>query len=151
MSHGLFTDKTWRPSVESIEEALGLSLPLWHELGTYLRTNFRTKEELVFLYGKEYGWALRFQISGKLLCALFPNADYFVTLMVMSQAHLKLIEGIKLHQKVKSAIQSANPYREGKWLFIRSETGEDMEDLQLLLQMKYATSKGHGSGAKRSG
>ena len=92
MSHGLFTDKSVSLKVENIEKELGSSLAQWQELSAYIRKSWRIKEELRFLYGKDYGWALRFQCGGKLLCALFPNRSYFVTLLIINQALLKQIK-----------------------------------------------------------
>jgi hypothetical protein len=55
MSHSLFTDKSVSLKVEIIEKELGRSLVQWQELSAYIRKNGRTKEELRFLYGKDYG------------------------------------------------------------------------------------------------
>lgn len=141
MSHGFFTEKSLPPKIELIEKELGSSLSYWRSLTVFIRAACKPREELRFLYGKDYGWALRFQSRSKLLCALFPNKGYFVTLLIMSRAQLKQVKGMKVSKNIQSAIESAHSYREGKWLFIQSEGKEDIIGIQALVEMKLASEK----------
>jgi hypothetical protein len=119
----------------------------------FIRTKLQTTEALQFLYGKDYGWALRFQRGGKLLCALFPNKGYFVALLIMNQAQLKQIERMRVTKNIQSALEKANFYREGKWLFIQSENEKDMKGIRTLLEIKLAPAKAlnGAKNGKRSG
>jgi hypothetical protein len=141
VSHSYFTEKSLPPKMEFIEKELQSSFSHWQSLTVFIRATCKTTEELRFLYGKDYGWALRFQSGNKLLCALFPNKGYFVTLLIVSQAQLKQIQGMKVSNNIQSAIESANSYREGKWLFIRSEAKEDIKGIRVLVEMKLASAK----------
>jgi hypothetical protein len=60
MSIGLFTDKKRQPSDAEIRAALGDRLPLWEELAQSIRQSYpAAQEDIKFLYGQKYGWALR--------------------------------------------------------------------------------------------
>src|SRR5271157_2788915 len=64
MSWGIFIDKNYKPTIEDTYNTLSISKPLFVYLVNYIESNFKTHYELKF-YGKNYGWALRFNKSGK--------------------------------------------------------------------------------------
>jgi len=153
MSFSSFTDKSCRPKESIIEQELESCLPLWQSLAGFIRSHYRTKDELKCLYGKSYGWALRFQSGGALLTAMFPNKGHFVTQIILNSEQLNQTETMKLHKNAVRSLESANLYREGKWLFIRTEGDGDIEDIRALLQLKLSPAKARSTSinGKRSG
>jgi hypothetical protein len=99
----------------------------------------RTQEDFKFLYGKPYGWGIRFRPKSKLLVVLYPNLSHFVVKIILGPEQLKELARFPLHPNAKDAIQSANLYPEGKWLFIRVDSREDIEDVRELLKLKMKT------------
>ena len=73
MSIGAFTDKKQRPSETEIRDMMGTGLSDWDELVQFVREKYSPEEEFRFLYGKKYGWALRFQMRRKLLTSFYPT------------------------------------------------------------------------------
>ncbi len=73
MSIGCFTDKKVQPDESAIIQAVGPKLSAWQALVQYIRENYPVKEDVKFLYGKTYGWALRFQVKSQVLTALYPT------------------------------------------------------------------------------
>ncbi len=136
MSAGAFTDKSRRPKKDEVTETLGSSFTRWTSLVEFLRRSCAAAEDFKFLYGCSYGWALRFRNKGKLLTSLFPNRGYFVAQIILNKNGLKDANGLKLHKNALNAIKTANPYPEGKWLFIPMKSDVDVRDAKALIGLK---------------
>src|SRR5512147_2747302 len=109
MSIGCFTDKGNRPTESQILEAVGLKLPLWHELIRLIRESYPVQEDFKFLYGKTYGWALRFRIKGQVLTSLYPTRGGFTAQVNLSPEAVERAQGMGLGHAVQQAIERANP------------------------------------------
>lgn len=155
MSIGLFIEKACPPSEVEISKALGPKLQSWNELSRWLAQTLRAQRELRYMYGKKYGWALRFQIRGKLLCALYPTQSGFTAQVILNQSALEQVTQFKLSNNVKQAIDRAHLYAEGKWLFIPVQSELDSATVKRLLMLKagggsqVSSSKVPASVAKR--
>jgi hypothetical protein len=136
MSIGLFTDKDHQPTDTQVVEAIGLRLPLWHALVHFVREQYPVQEDFKFLYGKNYGWALRFRIKGKLLVSLYPTQGGFTAQVNLSSDAIEKAQRMKLSKNVQQAIARAHPYPEGRWLFIAVESEKDLRDIQRLVALR---------------
>ena len=136
MSIGLFTDKHHEPTDEEIIAALGSKLPLWQELIQYLREIYRPQEDFRFFYGKDYGWARRFRIKGRLLTTLYPRRDGYTAQVILNPAAVEMAQQMNLGQNTQAAIGRAKPYPEGRWLFVLVESESDVGDLQQLIGLR---------------
>ena len=139
MSIGFFTDKGNRPTEAQILEAVGSRLPLWHALIGFVREQYPVQEDFKFLYGKTYGWALRFRIKGQLLVSLFPTQGGFTAQVNLSPDAIEKALTMKMSENVQQAISRANPYPEGRWLFIPVEREEDFGDVKRLVAIRVET------------
>lgn len=136
MSIGAFTDKKHRPTEDEIQQVIGPKLSAWQKLIQFIRENYPSEEDFKFLYGKKYGWALRFRIRGKLLTSLYPTEKGFTVQINLSQAAIEQVQGMKPGENVQEAIARANPYPEGRWLFIPIGSADDIRDIQQLLALR---------------
>jgi hypothetical protein len=141
MSIGIFTDKNRQPTDTEIFEAIGPMLPAWRVLVKFIRENYSAQEDFKFLYGKKYGWALRFRIKGKLLTSLYPTQNGFTAQINLSPAAIEQTERMKLGKNVQQAIERAHPYPEGRWLFVPVESENDIRDIQHLLTLRSETKR----------
>jgi hypothetical protein len=141
MSVGVFTDKKHQPSEEEIHKVIGPKLPVWQELVQYIRENYPSDEDFKFLYGKKYGWALRFRIRGKLLTSLYPTAGGVTVQINLGPAAIERAQGMGLGENVQEVIAKATPYPEGRWLFIPVRSTEDIRDIQQLLALRVETKR----------
>jgi hypothetical protein len=114
MSIGLFTDKGHQPTDTQILEAIGPKLPLWHALVRFVQEQYPVQEDFRFLYGKNYGWALRFRIKGQLLVSLYPTQGGFTAQINLSSNAIEKAQRMRLGKNVQQAIARANPYPEGR-------------------------------------
>lgn len=138
---GVFTDKNNQPTEEEILKAIGPKLSAWWELVQYIRENYQADEDFKFLYGKKYGWALRFRIRGKLLTSLYPSEGGFTVQVNLSQEAIEQAQGMELGDNVQEAISRATPYPEGRWLFIPVGSEEDIRAIQQLLALRVDTKR----------
>lgn len=111
---------------------------LWDEIVAHIRKTYKSVEDFKFLYGKNYGWGYRFRVKGKLLTALYPIDGGFTVQIILSPEAVETARSISKSQNVRKAIDEANPYPEGRWLFIRVEDAVDLEDIYRLLELKTA-------------
>jgi hypothetical protein len=139
MSFGIFTDKKQHPSEVEIHSTMGESLNLWQSLVADLRQAYPAEEDFKFMYGKNYGWALRFRIKGKLLVNLYPNKDYFCAQVNLSPEAVERALGMNLGPHSHDAIASAHPYPEGRWVFIPVDSEADRQDILRLLRLRVET------------
>jgi Protein of unknown function (DUF3788) len=136
MGIGLFTDKSHQPTDAQVLEAIGPKLPLWHALVHFVREEYPVQEDFKFLYGKNYGWALRFRVKGKLLVSLYPTQAGFTAQVNLSSDAIEKAQSMKLSKNVQQAIARAHPYPEGRWLFISVESEKDMRGVQRLVALR---------------
>ena len=136
MSIGAFTVKTSKPTDDEVVNALGPSYQRWLSLVEHLGGGYKAGADFAFLYGRGYGWALRFRLKGKLLTALFPNNGYFSVQVNLNRTQLAKADGMQLHKNAMSAIREATLYAEGKWTFIPVHGEADLKDAQKLIRLK---------------
>ena len=136
MSIGIFTDKGDCPTEAQILETIDSRLPLWHELIRHVRELYPVQEDFKFLYGKTYGWALRFRIKKQLLVSLFPTQGGFTAQVNLSPEAIEKTLSMNMSGNVQRAIARAHPYPEGRWLFIPVESDEDVCDVKRLVAMR---------------
>lgn len=138
MSFSAFTDKNYQPAQDEMEAVIGPKIVEWKQIIQFIRVNFFSQEDLKFLYGKKYGWAIRFRIKGKLLTSLYPTEGGFTVQIILSQKDIDKGLGMGLGENVREVIEKASSYPEGKWLFIEIKSSEDIRDVKSLLSIKTA-------------
>lgn len=136
MSIGSFTDKQHQPAEDEIRAAIGPRLPLWEALVAHVRAAYRCEEDWRFLYGKAYGWGLRFRGKGQLLTNLYPAEGGFVVQINLSPVGVEQARATATGAAVHAAIERAKPYPEGRWLFIRVAADDDLRDVEALLALR---------------
>jgi hypothetical protein len=136
---GIFIDKNRKPAKTEILEAIGPMISIWQKLIHYIREKHLVQEDFKFMYGKNYGWALRFRIKGKLLVALYPSKSGFTAQVILNPEAIRKSQKIKFGENVRETISQAHPYPEGRWLFIPVKSGKDFRDIQQLLELRVGT------------
>lgn len=126
-----------RPTEDEIENTIGENSLLWSDMRKYLEQNYDFAPELVY-YGKKYGWTIRYRKSCKTLCSLFPEKDAFTVLVVLGMKEVKKTYSMinKLNSEVRSLFENTEQLRDGRWLWIRVLTKDDIESIKLLLNTK---------------
>ncbi len=146
MSVGVFTDKQHQPTMDEIFAVLGDARPMWDQLVEYVSASYRARTDFGF-YGKNYGWAQRLRKSGKAVLSLYPRQGGFTAQIVLLEPGVQEALRSSVGPNARHAIASANPYPEGRWLFVDVESDLDVADVKTLLSLKMrpATSQARGA------
>jgi hypothetical protein len=140
MSIGVFSTKEHQPTMGEIFASLGSKRVLWEKLTLFITDNYRTRDDFAF-YGKNLGWAKRFRKSGKALLSLYPGKESFTAQIILGQTETEKASSLKLSNKVKKILEDAHQYTEGRWVFIKIESEQDINDVQQLLMVKFSPVK----------
>jgi hypothetical protein len=129
LSIGAFVDKEHQPTMEEIRALIGSKKELWENLTGFIAGNYRVRSDLTF-YGKNYGWALRFRKAGKALLSMNPREGSFTVQIILGEATAEEAARLKLGKNVKKVLQNAHQFPEGRWLFVRVGSTQDIRDTQ---------------------
>ncbi|MGD0165838.1 MAG: DUF3788 family protein [Gaiellaceae bacterium] len=135
MSHGVFGERATRPTEIEVETALGGAAPLWTELVSFVEGSFPVRSDWKF-YGKNYGWALAFKKSGKALVSLYPGAGSFRAQLILRDDQIARVPDTLMILELRAAIDGANPYAEGRWIFLAVVSERELEVVKRLIEIR---------------
>jgi hypothetical protein len=138
MSFERMLDKEHRPTAKEITDYLGRdAAEAWNDIVAFLEDNYNFTPEAVF-GGKKYGWAVRYRRSGKSLCTLHPEKGAFTVLIVLGggETEQTLADLPNFSPDVANLISGAKQYHDGRWLWLRVLSKDDITDIKHLLQIK---------------
>jgi len=134
MSKGIFTDKNHKPTEKEVYEVISSIKPLWEDLISFIEDNYKISGEFKF-YGKNFGWALRYRKSGKVIISIYPGENEFMAQIILNGEEVKNALKSDISSETKEIIENKEPIREGKWIYLKvtSKTGlSDIKDLILV-------------------
>lgn len=135
MGIGAFSDKQHQPAMREILASIGSKKELWEKLDHFIVDNYRTRPDFAFC-GKNYGWALRYRKAGKALLSMYPGNGNFTVQIVLGPTHVEKAYSLKLGKNARNVLENAHQFPEGRWLFIRTRSRQDIADIQQLLLLK---------------
>lgn len=135
MSKGYFTDKATRPNDNSIIDILGESKENWDLLFKHLTVESKLKGEYKF-YGVNYGWAIRFNKSGRSIIALYPDKDHFTVQLILNGNQVDFALKEDLQPQTLKSIEETEPIHEGKWIFTKINKETDLMDIIKLINIR---------------
>ena len=133
---GCFVDRTRVPRRASVRRVLAGARPAWDDLEAHLAENYRLKSSFHYMYGERYGWALRFERSGRLALAMYPNHGHLTIQIILSQAQIAVANTMDLPPRIVRVIERARNYPEGRWLFIPVRSAKGAKELRSLIALK---------------
>jgi hypothetical protein len=140
---GTFIDKQRQPTMDEVFAALGDARPAWEHLVEYVSASYRVQSDFRY-YGKSYGWAQRIRKGSKALLSLYPRQGGFAVQIVLVESGVQEALRGNLGPNARRAIAAANPYPEGRWLFVDVESDEDVADVKTLLGLKARPAESQG-------
>lgn len=131
-------DKNNKPTYEDIINYLGKRIHNnWDTINDFIDTNYDILPE-IFFYGLKYGWCLRYRKNGKTFCTLFPENGAFTILIIHGKKEIVQTNAMikEFCKNTQDIIQNTKQYHDGKWLWIRVVSLDDVDDVIKLLQIK---------------
>jgi hypothetical protein len=135
MSKGVFTDKTHRPTETEVIEAISTVKTLWNNLTSFIEDNYKIAGEYKF-YGKNFGWALRYRKSGRVLISLYPGKDEFMVQIILNGGEVEKALKLDLTPDTRKIIEETAPIREGKWIYLNVNPEKDVNDIKNLISVR---------------
>jgi hypothetical protein len=67
---------------------------------------------------------------------MYPGEDSFTVQIVLGQTPAEKASSLKLGRNVRNVLENAHQFPEGRWLFIKVNSKQDISDVQQLLLLK---------------
>jgi hypothetical protein len=135
VSIGAFTDKSRMPFAADLKASVRSKLLIWEDLARFGEETCRREGEWKF-YGKNYGWALRYRKAGKAFMSLYPGKDGLTVQVILTDEQVARARAFDLSDKVRTLMEGAHPYPEGRWLFIPITSRRGADEVKRLLAVK---------------
>jgi len=113
-----FVDKAHPPTDETIAATLATAAAAWTRLQTHLLSARGVQGSLHYMYGRKYGWAMRFQRTGRTVAVLYPNARRVTLQVVLTGEQAAAARAAALPIDVLEALDAAREYPEGFWVYL---------------------------------
>ena len=140
MSKGIFTDKSHKPTEEEVFEVISKAKSLWDNLISFIENNYKIKSEFKF-YGINFGWALRYRKSGRVLISIYPRKDEFLVQIILNGKEVENALKLDIKSETREIIIKTQPIREGKWIYLKVTPNTSLEDIQNLILVRSPLTK----------
>jgi len=137
----LILDCGYTPTYDDVLEYMNEpARDLWQVINTFIQQNYRVAPKL--MYSKcsaKPGWNVKYQKSGKSICTLYPEKEYFVALVVIT---LDLVQEIvamsdDFEPQILETVNTARPFNGTKWLMIQVDNDKVADNVKQLIKLKY--------------
>jgi hypothetical protein len=135
LAYGAFSDRASRPDKGEVALVLGEAAPLWTELKVFVESSLRVRSEWKF-YGANYGWALAFKKSGRAVVSLYPGAGSFTAQVILKDDRIALMPERLMIPKLRAAMEGADTYAEGRWIFLAVSSTRELEVVKKLIEIR---------------
>jgi hypothetical protein len=135
MSKGLFTDKNHKPTEKEVFDAISSVKPQWDSLISFIENNYKITGEFKF-YGKNFGWALRYRKSGKVLISIYPGKDEFMVQIILNGKEVEKALQLDIAPETKKIIMETSSIREGNWIYLKVIPDTGLNDIESLILVR---------------
>lgn len=132
MSWGVFTDKEIKPSDKNVYQSLGDVKPLWDNIISFVEEKYQVNGEFKF-YGKNFGWALRYKKSGRVLIALYPGNEEYTVQIILNKHQIEEVLALDISMETREMIERTTMIREGKWLYLKVDEENKLDEIKTLI------------------
>ena len=138
MDSSIFMDKEKQPDDTDLRKALGEKYKLWMEIRERVYEKYPEGREEWNFPGKKYGWSFRIKDKKRAILYLLPRDRAFMVAFVFGNKAFHAIMGSEVSEQIKSELESAKVYAEGRGIRIPVPDRSCLKDIFLLLDFKLA-------------
>ncbi len=138
MDISVFTDKSKTPTEKEVQSALGTTYPLWKSIRDSVFEKYPAATDEWNYPGKKYGWSFRVKDKKRAIIYLLPRDGYFKVALVFGQKATNQILESDVAAAIKSELQNARVYAEGRGISITVNNENDLTDIPKLVDIKLA-------------
>ena len=136
MYQSAFIEREHKPDSELLSKVLGESHPLWQEIKEHLDQTFGEIVEEWKYYGLKSGWVLKMFKKKRNLFFFIPVQSFFVISFVFGDKAVNQILETGFPGEIKTTIQNARKYVEGRGLPIEVRSEDEVEQVKTLVEIK---------------
>jgi hypothetical protein len=132
----IFTDKDKLPNDNDLKESLGDTYQLWQLIKDYVISKYPKGFEEWSC--SKYGWSLRIKDKKRAIIYLLPRDRFFKVAFVFGQKATDMIMKSQIASSIKTELDSAKVYAEGRGIRIDIMDKMIISDIQGLIDIKLA-------------
>ena len=134
------SDHSYEPTIkemgEYIEGDLGIT---FEEVSSFIEENFKGKSKIDYsVCSAQPGWNLKYKKSGKALCTLYPEKDFFIMLIVLGTKDREIFDIMRndFCTYIQELYDSVRLFNGTKWLMIYITNEMIARDAEKLIELK---------------
>ncbi len=132
----VFLEKESIPTEFDLKSALGDNYDVWKQLAEFTQENYpEFKAEWNYSSAK-FGWSYRIKDEKRVIIYLLPRAGFFKIAFVFGQKAIDSINESTIIDSIKSELNQAKFYAEGKGIRIEVKNRDLLNDLKKLILIK---------------
>jgi hypothetical protein len=136
MDASIFTNKDEIPDDFLLSAALGDLFGVWMNIREYVLDVYPMATEEWNLPGQKYGWSFRIKDKKRAIIYLLPRDKFFLVAFVFGEKATQAALSSKLSKEIKTTIESARVYAEGRGFRIEVKSKDIVEDIKKLIDIK---------------
>lgn len=138
MDASIFMDKEKSPTINDLSLRLSTTYEWWKMLRNFVFDMYPKATEEWKYSGVKHGWYYRISDKKRAIIYLLPREGYFKVAFVFGQrATTQLLEST-VSDEIKTELQNAKVYAEGRGIRIEIKEGSKIEDIKKLVEIKLA-------------
>ena len=134
----VFLEKAEVPTDEQVAEKLGSKYGLWKALKNHVMEIYPEGKQEWNFPGKKYGWSFRIKDKRRAILYFLPREGFFKVAFVFGDKALAAILESDLDQQIKTDLQNARKYAEGRGISLDINKPADLKDIKTLIDIKMA-------------
>ena len=136
MDISVFTNKMSLPDDTALQEAIIDTYPVWALLSSFVYEKYPQAVAEWNFPGAKYGWSFRIKDKKRAIIYLLPRDGYFMAAFVYGEKAVNEALESDIPTEIKTIIQSARVYAEGRGFRITINDGQHTETLKKLVEIK---------------
>lgn len=136
MSLSIFNDKSLIPGNDDLSRVIMNTYAFWDDIKKYVYDNFPDVSEEWNYSGKNYGWGFRLRDKKRVIVYMIPCQVFFKVGLVYGEKATNEALSSTISKEIKSIIENAKVYGEGRGFRIDVTSEDIMEDIKKLLMIK---------------
>jgi hypothetical protein len=138
MDISIFTDKAQKPDIADLMQPLAETFPLWLKIREFVLEKYPTGLEEWNFPGAKYGWSFRIKDKKRAIVYFLPRDGFFKVAFVFGQKAMDDILASDVSEKIKTDLQNARVYAEGRGIQIEVYDDSNLTDIKKLVEIKLA-------------
>ena len=136
MDKSIFPDNTKIPTEKELSKALGNTYVLWQAISSFIYLKFPAAMNEWNYPGEKYGWSFRIKDKKRVIIYLLPRDQFFKVALVFGQKAFETIMKSKISSTIKSELEVAKVYAEGRGIRINVKDQKIVKDILRLIEIK---------------